>query len=53
MFYRKDVFNSNIVSRSSLPLPTSPPKCSSVEVKKERFEMCMTFKMCMTVPLQF
>ncbi|XP_072535917.1 transcription elongation factor A protein 3 isoform X8 [Salminus brasiliensis] len=40
---RKDVFNSSVFSRSPPPHPTSPPKCLSVEVKKERRDAPVDF----------
>uniref|UniRef100_A0A3B1JJD9 Transcription elongation factor A (SII), 3 n=1 Tax=Astyanax mexicanus TaxID=7994 RepID=A0A3B1JJD9_ASTMX len=43
MFCRKDVFNSSIFSRSPPPHPASPPKSSSVEVKRERRDAPVDF----------
>ncbi|XP_049336430.1 transcription elongation factor A protein 3 isoform X10 [Astyanax mexicanus] len=40
---RKDVFNSSIFSRSPPPHPASPPKSSSVEVKRERRDAPVDF----------
>ncbi|XP_036443171.1 transcription elongation factor A protein 3 isoform X17 [Colossoma macropomum] len=40
---RKDVFHSSIFCRSSPPHPTSSPKCSSVEVKRERRDAPVDF----------
>ncbi|XP_017579582.1 transcription elongation factor A protein 3 isoform X6 [Pygocentrus nattereri] len=40
---RKDVFHSSVFCRSSPPHPTSSPKCSSVEVKRERRDAPVDF----------